>query len=159
MAFPLNVFLRTLETLLVEEVEDFVDRQSESESESVLDLHFVGSLIGRGDFDSVSELLAPSVCESLFGWILNSVSRIFRDSSCSCFRGKLFWLVGVSLVMFLEMDAIPTLDFALFSFFFSGEGFSFCGDSDETRLLDLGFNLPKTSKKLILIVRLHKREI
>ena len=54
IAFPLNVFLKTLETLLVEEVELLVDRLSESESESVFGLHLVGSRIGSGELSWLS---------------------------------------------------------------------------------------------------------
>ena len=54
IALPLKVFLNTLETLLVEDAEDLLDLLSESESESVFGLHFVGSRIGRGDFTESS---------------------------------------------------------------------------------------------------------
>ena len=118
IAFPLNVFLKTLETLLVEEAEDFVDRLSESESESVFGLHLVGSRIGSGELSGLSGqpagVGAGVLAERLSGRLLAS---------------------------------LLTEDFRRLSGFLSGEtGVTFCGDSEDTRLLVLGFNFPENKK-------------
>ena len=115
IAFPLNVFLKTLETLLVEEVELLVDRLSESESESVFGLHLVGRRIGSGELSGLSGqpggLRARFLAERLSGRL------------------------GASLF---------TEDFLRLSGFLSGETpVTFCGDSEDTRLLVLGFNFPE----------------
>ena len=122
IAFPLNVFLKTLETLLVEEVEDLVDRVlSESESESVFGLHLVGRRIGSGELSGLSGqpggVGARFLAERLSGRLLAS--------------------------LFTE-------DFLRLSGFLSGEtGVTFCGDSEDTRLLVLGFNFPENKKSSI----------
>ena len=126
IAFPLNVFLKTLETLLVEEVEDLVDLLSESESESVFGLHLVGRRIGSGELSGLSGqpggLGARFLAERLSGRRLASL---------------------LASLLFTE-------DFLRLSAFLSGEtGLTFCGDSEDTRLLVLGFNFPENKKSSI----------
>ena len=62
IAFPLNVFLNERATLLLLEAEDFVDFESESESESAgLLFDLVGSRIGCGGL-STSPTSSSSFC-------------------------------------------------------------------------------------------------
>jgi len=60
MALPLKVFLKTLATLLVLEAEDFVERLSESESDSGLLLDLVGRRMGWGLGDLPSDFSSKS---------------------------------------------------------------------------------------------------
>ena len=77
IAFPLKVFLRTLETLPLEEAEDLVDLLSESESESVFGLHLVGSRIGSGDLTSESETGSVSAIVASRSSLTASSSTLF----------------------------------------------------------------------------------
>ena len=146
IAFPLNVFLRTFETLPLEEAEDLVDLLSESESESVFGLHLVGSLIGSGDLTSESELISLNFVVVVSSDKVSSGFDKFRsdDDSADLSLVAPERLSGLFKLATCVRDF--KLDFLLLSIFFSEEFLVFCGDSEDTLLFALGFNFPATKK-------------
>jgi len=149
IAFPLNVFLRTFETLLpLEEAEDLVDLLSESESESVFGLHLVGSLIGSGDLTSESELISLNFVVVVVSSddVSSGFDKFVSDGDSADLSlldpERLSGLFKLSTFVRVAATGDFKLDFLLLSIFFSEEFLLFCGDSEDTLLFALGFNFP-----------------
>ena len=84
IAFPLNVFLNERATLLLLDAEDFVDFESESESESAgLLFDLVGSRIGCGLSTSPTTRSSSFCCCCKGG-----SAAAFDPDSCSAAAGK-----------------------------------------------------------------------